>query len=65
MNFLHFLRMSYWVRNPPSAQRVKLVLVVVVVCLVILGIEYAGLWPDWATREPRAPGRIPRVGLSG
>ena len=43
--------MKRWVQNPPSPQRVKLVFGVVALCLVIIGLEYAGLWPDWAKTE--------------
>lgn len=51
MNLTWFLRMARWVRRPPSAARVLLVIAVVVFCLAIVGIEAAGLWPeDWATR---------------
>lgn len=48
MNIRHFLLMSKWVRHPPSAKRVKLVFAVILLCLIIVGIEYLGLWPDWA-----------------
>ncbi|EEX11011.1 conserved hypothetical protein [Ruegeria lacuscaerulensis ITI-1157] len=49
----HLLRMSRWARNPPSDQRVKLVLGLIVLCLVIAGVEYMGWWPEWATSQPR------------
>ncbi|WP_170442578.1 hypothetical protein [Ruegeria arenilitoris] len=49
----HLLRMSRWARNPPSDQRVKLVLGLIVLCLLIAGIEYMGWWPEWATSRPR------------
>ncbi|WP_170450157.1 hypothetical protein [Ruegeria arenilitoris] len=49
----HLLRMSRWARNPPSDQRVKLVLGLILLCLVIAGVEYMGWWPDWATSQPR------------
>lgn len=49
----HLLRMSRWARNPPSDQRVKLVLGLIVLCLAIAGIEYMGWWPEWATSQPR------------
>ncbi len=63
MNLHHFFFMARWARNPPSARRVKIVLVALAICLVILGIEYMGWWPDWARTEPRAPARLPRTGL--
>ncbi|WP_170389909.1 hypothetical protein [Ruegeria arenilitoris] len=49
----HLLRMSRWARNPPSDQRVKLVLGLIVLCLLIAVIEYMGWWPEWATSQPR------------
>ena len=55
MNPIWLLRMSKWARNPPSAKRVKLVFGIIVLALVIVGIEWMGWWPDWATAE-----RIPR-----
>lgn len=61
MNNLNWLiRMSQWARNPPSAKRVVLVLVVIALGLALAGLEHFGLWPDWATleRPPRGP-RIP------
>jgi len=45
------LRMARWARNPPSQKRVLTVVVVVVICLLIVGIERLGLWPDWATAQ--------------
>lgn len=46
-----FVRMSYWARHPPSEKRVILVLAIIAVCLVIFGIEWLDLWPDWATTQ--------------
>lgn len=45
------VRMSHWARNPPSEKRVILVLAIILVCLAIFGIEWLGLWPDWATAQ--------------
>ncbi len=45
------VRMSRWARNPPSEKRVLLVLAIILVCLVVFGIEWLGLWPDWATAQ--------------
>lgn len=51
MNLTWFLRMARWVRRPPSAGRVALVIAIVVLCFVVAGIEAAGLWPEgWATQ---------------
>jgi hypothetical protein len=57
MNYLHWLlRAKRWVQNPPSEGRVKLVFAVVAICLLIAGIEYFGLWPDWMTLDRRGFG---------
>tara|TARA_R110002124_G_scaffold90409_1_gene230536 strand:- start:291 stop:464 length:174 start_codon:yes stop_codon:yes gene_type:complete len=55
MNMIWLLRMSRWARHPPSLKRVKLVFGIVVIALVIVGIEWMGWWPKWATAE-----KIPR-----
>jgi predicted acyltransferase len=56
MNNLNWLiRAARWVRHPPGPGRVALVLAVIAIALAIVGIEQAGLWPDWARLE-RAPG---------
>ncbi|MGB3246242.1 MAG: hypothetical protein WBB25_17030 [Sulfitobacter sp.] len=52
MNPLWLLRMAKWARNPPSPLRVKIVFGVVLLALLIVGIEWMGWWPDWATSEP-------------
>jgi hypothetical protein len=54
-----FLRMARWVRHPPSPARIKLVVAVIVLGLVIVGLEKAGFWPDWATAQ-RLRLRLPR-----
>ncbi len=57
INIIWLLRAKRWVQNPPSIGRVKLVFGVIAVALVIVGLEWAGLWPDWAQSE-RIPRRI-------
>lgn len=52
MNPIHFLRMARWVRHPPSRRRLILVAVVLGTCLVIVGLEWLGLVPDWLGLEP-------------
>ncbi|MGB3279935.1 MAG: hypothetical protein WBA92_12145 [Pseudorhodobacter sp.] len=54
MNYLWLLRMSKWVRNPPSPTRVKLVLGVILICLLVFGIEYFFGWPEALTLNPRS-----------
>ena len=51
------MRAARWVRNPPSAAQVRLVVALVLVALAIVTIEWLGWWPDWATMD-RGPGRV-------
>lgn len=46
------LRAKRWAQNPPSEDRVKLVVGVVVLCLVIVAVERWIGWPEWATLDP-------------
>ncbi len=41
MNPRHFLKMAQWVRNPPSRQRQILVAVVIGLCVLVYGIDFA------------------------
>jgi hypothetical protein len=52
MNMIWLIRAARWARNPPSLSRVLLVLGVVAACLVLYGIEWMGLWPDWLRVNP-------------
>lgn len=54
------LRMAKWARHPPSPRRVMIVAIVVAAGFALAGLEWLGLWPDWAQVEPlpRAP-RLP------
>lgn len=59
MNPMWLMRMAQWVRNPPSAGRVKLFLAVIGLCLLLYGIERMFGWPDWLTLERvRPPSRV-------
>jgi hypothetical protein len=51
MNVIWFLRMARWARNPPSPRAVRGLLLVIAVCLALVAVEAAGLWPDWATTQ--------------
>ncbi|MGB7317287.1 MAG: hypothetical protein WBC85_04900 [Planktotalea sp.] len=45
LNPRHFLRMARWARRPPSEKRVKLVILVILICGGLFLIErYVG-WP--------------------
>ena len=52
MNPRWLFRMVKWAQRPPSEKRVKLVLGVIVLCLLLVAIEYFIGWPDWMTVEP-------------
>ena len=61
MNNLNWLlRAARWVRHPPSEKQVLLVLGVVALVLAVGGLQYFGLWPDWATMERGRGMRLPR-----
>ncbi|AHM05176.1 hypothetical protein roselon_02882 [Roseibacterium elongatum DSM 19469] len=49
MPFDWLLRAVGWVRNPPSAKMVKLVLAVIAVALALGAVERFLGWPDWLT----------------
>ncbi|WP_134682088.1 hypothetical protein [Paracoccus ravus] len=50
-NLIWLIRASRWARNPPSAKRVRLIFGIIAICLVIVGVEWLGLWPDWAQMD--------------
>ncbi len=53
----HLFWMKRWVQNPPSLKRIKFIFAVAAIAAVIFGLEYFGLWPEWAKTErlPRRP----------
>ncbi|MDX2482762.1 MAG: hypothetical protein QNK42_03795 [Pseudodonghicola sp.] len=55
MNFFWLLRMRRWVQNPPSKQRVILVLVVIGICLALVAVERWIGWPDALSIAPSGP----------
>ena len=59
-NLMWLVRVARWVRNPPSPRMVALVLAVIAMALAIVGLEYFGLWPEWATMERQRGVRLPR-----
>ena len=58
MNPFWLLRAKRWAQNPPSAGRVKLVIVVIAICVALFAVERVAGWPEWLT--PERPGRIVR-----
>lgn len=62
MNLMWLVRMARWVRHPPSMRQLYIVLTVVAVVVVIVTLEWAGLWPDWAQMErPRGTVSVPHL----
>ncbi len=53
MNMHWLIRMSQWARKPPSPERVKLVVGVIVLCFVLWGVELLWGWPAWLTVNGR------------
>ncbi|MFB2549638.1 hypothetical protein [Ensifer soli] len=56
--FAHLLvRMALWLRRPPSRQWLWIAAIVVIAAAILVGLEYAGLWPEsWKVqRLPRNP----------
>ena len=51
-----WLRLALWARNPPSPRMAAVVALILLVALVAAGLEWLGLWPDWAEAQ-RVPGR--------
>jgi len=49
MNMLWLLRMVRLIKNPPSKERVYLVIGIVVVAALIILAETTWGWPDWLT----------------
>ncbi len=59
MNLHWLLRMARWARNPPSPRRVMLVAVVIGICLILVGLEKLGFWPEWLSVTSGK--RLPRL----
>ncbi|MEO0357346.1 MAG: hypothetical protein AAF386_03440 [Pseudomonadota bacterium] len=61
MNMLWILRMARVLRNPPSKERVMLILAVVGMVALLVGAETFGLWPDWLQVNNNHPrGAMPK-----
>ncbi|MGR3572771.1 hypothetical protein [Brevirhabdus sp.] len=60
MNYRWLLRMSQWARNPPSWQKVALVLAIVALSLLLALYEHLWGWPEWLTVNGSPRGRLPR-----
>ncbi len=56
MNYMTWLiRAKRWAQNPPSEGRVKLVIGVILICLLIVGYEWAFGWPEWLAVDRMSP----------
>ncbi|ORE90931.1 hypothetical protein [Acuticoccus yangtzensis] len=56
---LWWFRMVMWARRRPSRQMMLALVGVAILVAVVMSIEAAGLWPDWATADRvgrRGPG---------
>ena len=60
MNLLWLLRAARWLRVPPSAARLRLILMVLLLCLALVAIERIWGWPAWLTL-PHGTRRLPRI----
>lgn len=49
MNLRWFLKAKRLAQNPPSPDKIKLVLGVLAFCLILFGIERIWGWPAWLT----------------
>ncbi len=54
------IRAVQWLRRPPSAHQVRIVVLVVLGCLAIVAIERFVGWPEWARAERGVIVPIPR-----
>jgi len=59
MNPMWLVRLSRWVRHPPSPARALFFIGILVACLALAAIDYWGLWPDWLTVNGKAH-RLPK-----
>ncbi len=55
MNWNWLMRMSMWARRPPSATRVKYMLLIILGCLALWGIEQVFGWPEALTPNQIRP----------
>ena len=53
------IRLAQWFRNPPSRQRVIIMVAALAFCVAVVLIERFIGWPDWATLGNHPP-RVPR-----
>ena len=59
-NMIWLARAVQWVRKPPSAGRVILVVGVIAAVVALGTIEWLGWWPEWATLDQGRGMRVPR-----
>ena len=57
-NMRQAFQMAKWARHPPSAQRIKLMIAVLMICVVLFGIDRIFGWPDFLTMQNAPRGRF-------
>ncbi|MDO5528916.1 MAG: hypothetical protein Q4F71_05890 [Paracoccus sp. (in: a-proteobacteria)] len=60
-NLIWLVRAARWARNPPSMKMVIMVFSIIAFALVLAGLEYFDLIPEWAQMEPARRGRGPMI----
>lgn len=58
MNPRHLLRMARLARHPPSKKRLKMVILVIVICAALFAVERWIGWPEALTAEKTPRGRV-------
>ena len=47
MDLNWLLRMTHWLRHPPSGRQLRFMLAAVALALLLVGVEHFWGWPDW------------------
>ncbi len=47
MDLNWLLRMTQWLRHPPSGLQLRIMLGAVALALLLVGVEHFWGWPDW------------------
>lgn len=60
MNLFWLLRLSRWMRRPPSRRQLLVIVVVLGICAALVAVERTIGLPDWMQLEPQKRGRVLR-----
>lgn len=60
MNLIWLFRMKRWAQRPPSAKRVKFILLIILACLALVAYEKLFGWPAILTLDNDSYRRVPR-----